>query len=393
MLLHTSDWHLGRSLHGVDLLEHHAAYLDHLVELVRERDVDAVLVSGDVYDRAVPPVDAVRLLSGTLRRLAELTHVVLTSGNHDSAARLGFGSDLMRPEIHLVTRLDQVGEAVPISEKNGPGALVYPLPFLDVDVARGPLSPTEEPLPRSHEAVLGAAMDRVRADLERRGAQPGTGARPAVVVMAHGFVVGGQPSESERDIRVGGVDNVPLGIFQGADYLALGHLHGPQLVSATGPGDPVARYAGSPLAFSFSEMNHHKSTALVHIDAGEIAVELVPAPVPRPMGEATGTLEEVLAGATPDLSESWMRITVTDAVRPQHLNQQVKKAFPHALVIQHLPAARSGDTGPGAVTAARDPLEVAAEFTEFAGGAEPTPQEKAALVAGLEAVRRAEGSA
>jgi exonuclease SbcD len=165
------------------------------------------------------------------------------------------------------------------------------------------------------------------------------------------------------------------------------------LVSATDDADPVARYAGSPLAFSFSEINHRKSTALVSVGDGAVGVELVPAPVPRALGEIVGTLDEVLAGATPDLSDRWMRVTLTDAVRPPHLNQQVKRAFPHALVIQHLPATRSGEDGPQAVTAARDPLEVAGEFVQFAGGAEPTTGEASALAAALEAVRHGEGSA
>src|SRR5919112_2358012 len=130
-LLHTSDWHLGRTLHGVDLLDHQAAFLQHLVEVVREESVDAVLVAGDVYDRAVPPVEAVTLLSETLARLAERCTVVLTPGNHDSAARLGFGARLMRDAVHLRTRVADLGSPVVL---RGPGAddaavLVYGLPY------------------------------------------------------------------------------------------------------------------------------------------------------------------------------------------------------------------------------------------------------------------------
>jgi exonuclease SbcD len=261
-LLHTSDWHLGRTLHGVDLLGHQSAFLDHLVEVVRAERVDAVLVAGDVYDRAIPPVEAVALLSDALARLADLTTVVITPGNHDSAARLGFGSALMRERIRIVATPADLDRPVVL---DGPDerVLVYGLPYLDPDVARHTLAVGDAPLPRSHAAVLGAAMDRVRADLAVRRA--GAGQTPVrAVVLAHAFVVGGAASESERDIRVGGVDHAPTSTFDGVDYVALGHLHGPQRVGAA-EGGTVLRYAGSPLAYSFSEAGHTKSVALVDL--------------------------------------------------------------------------------------------------------------------------------
>ena len=224
-LLHTSDWHLGRTLHGVDLLDHQAAYLEHLVDVVRAEQVDAVVVAGDVYDRAIPPVEAVTLLSETLARLAEHTTVVVTSGNHDSATRLGFGSALMRDRVRLRTRVAGLAEPVVLPDDDG-DVLVYGIPYLDPDFARVELADGPEPLARSHEAVASAAMRRIRADLARASGS----ARPRSVVAAHAFVIGGAPTESERDIRVGGVDQVPAGVFAGADYVALGHLHGPQTV-------------------------------------------------------------------------------------------------------------------------------------------------------------------
>src|SRR5450759_4240624 len=128
-VLHTSDWHLGRTLHGVDLLEHQAAYLDHLVELTRTEGIDAVLVAGDVYDRAVPPVEAVTLLSETLVRLAEHTSVVITPGNHDSAARLGFGAGLLRDGVHVHARVAGIATPVAIRDGDRREVLVYALPY------------------------------------------------------------------------------------------------------------------------------------------------------------------------------------------------------------------------------------------------------------------------
>src|SRR3954454_20835642 len=124
-MLHTSDWHLGRSLHGVDLLDHQAAYLEHLVDVVRAEQVDAVVVAGDVYDRAIPPVEAVTLLSETLARLAEHTTVVVTSGNHDSATRLGFGAGLMKEPVRLRTRIAGLAAPVVLSGPRAQNVLVY----------------------------------------------------------------------------------------------------------------------------------------------------------------------------------------------------------------------------------------------------------------------------
>jgi exonuclease SbcD len=364
-LLHTSDWHLGRTLHGVDLLDHQAAYLAHLVEVVRSEQVDAVVVAGDVYDRAIPPVEAVTLLSDTLARLAELTTVIVTSGNHDSATRLGFGAGLMKDTVRLRTRV--AGLASPVTLPGG--VLVYGIPYLDPDFARVDLADSPDALlVRSHEAVTTAAMRRIRADAAARG--------PArVVVAAHAFVVGGQPTESERDIRVGGVDQVPAGVFAGADYVALGHLHGPQVV--TGAEGTVLRYSGSPLAYSFSEQHHAKSTVLVDLSGPTVSTELIAAPVARRLADVGGTLEELLADERH--TDDWVRVTVTDEHRPQDLFRRVRARFPHALVVQHLPAAVPGRARAAMVTAAHDPLDVAADFLTHVSGRGPTPAEVAVL--------------
>jgi len=428
-LLHTSDWHLGRTLHGVDLLTHQAAYVDHLVELARSERVDAVLVAGDVYDRAIPPVEAVALLSDAVARLAEHAHVVLTPGNHDSATRLGFAEPLLRAGVHLRTRVPDVGTPVVLAGRGGDGpgeqVLAYALPYLDPDATRHALAdgvagthgedPASDdrpaapvPLARSHEAVMGAALRRVGADLARRRAGGFAG---GAVVLAHAFVVGGLASESERDIRVGGVDAVPAGAFGGwgLDYVALGHLHGPQRVVVPdvargaagqdgGPGTaPVARYSGSPLAFSFSEARQRKSTALVDTSRlrahGDDAVELVPAPVPRRLADLTGTLDELLGAAGEEHVDDWLRVVVTDPTRPTELYARVKARFPHALQVTHRPPRPAEREVVHPVGARRDPLDVAQEFVEHVSGSAPTEAEVAVLRAALEDAHAAERSA
>ncbi|MET4226323.1 exonuclease SbcCD subunit D [Oerskovia enterophila] len=432
-ILHTSDWHLGRTLHGVDLLGHQAAYLDHLVEVVRSEGVGAVLVAGDVYDRAIPPVDAVNLLSDTVARLAEHADVVLTPGNHDSAIRLGFGASLMRPGVHFRTRVPDVGAPVildPASRGGSGGQVaVYAVPYLDPDGVRWELAdecgcgepdvleahdvpaPTgrtteRRPLPRSHEAVTAAAMRRIAADLAARRAA-GRGERVRNVVMAHAFVVGGQASESERDIRVGGVDSVPAGVFGGVgvDYVALGHLHGPQKVTVpshvsretTGQGsadETTARYSGSPLAYSFSEMHQKKSTVLLDLDAtGEARTELVPAPVPRRLAEVSGTLDELLGEAGAAHTDDWLRVFVTDESRPTEMYARVRGRFPHALQVQHRPPRTAEREVVSVVGSGRDPLEVTHEFVQHVTGSGPRPTEAAALRTALERALASERSA
>jgi exonuclease SbcD len=385
-ILHTSDWHLGRTLHGEDLHAHHAAFLDHLVDLVREREVDVVLVAGDVYDRAVPGVPSVRLLGDALARLSALATVIVTPGNHDSAARLGFASALLRDGLRILASVEALDVPVVVDDADGPVAF-YGVPYLDPDAVRAPLAAADAPpLPRSHEAVLGAAMERVRADAAGR-----PDAR--VVVVAHAFVTGAAPSESERDIRVGGFDQVPASVFSGADYVALGHLHGAQEVRA-GSARPRIRYSGSPLAFSFGERMQRKSSALVELAAdGSTTVELVDAPVPRRLAEVTGTLAEIVDGRHADLAHAWVRVHVTDPVHPPHLVARVREALPHALVVLHEPAGRVEGVRSRVVDATTDPLEVAADFVAYATGAAPTEAEALALRQAYEQALAADRSA
>jgi exonuclease SbcD len=391
-ILHTSDWHLGRTLHGEDLHAHHAAFLDHLVDLVREREVDVVLVAGDVYDRAVPGVPSVRLLGDALGRLSALATVIVTPGNHDSAARLGFASTLLRDGLHILASVETLDVPVVVEDADGPVAF-YGVPYLDPDAVRAALAaPGAPPLPRSHEAVLVAAMERVRADAAGRD-----GAR--VVVVAHAFVTGAEPSESERDIRVGGFDQVPASAFRGADYVALGHLHGAQEVRAAGSTRPRGRaprimYSGSPLAFSFGERLQRKSSALVELAAdGSSTVELVDAPVPRRLAEVTGTLAEVVDGRHADLADAWVRVHVTDPAHPPHLVASVREALPHALVVLHEPEGRVEGVRSRVVDATTDPLEVAADFVAYATGAPPTEPEALVMRQAYEQALAADRSA
>ncbi len=320
-MLHTADWHLGRSFHGEGLLAAQAGWVDWLVDLAEASSLDAILVAGDLYDRALPPVDAVTLADDALARLAAIAPVVVVPGNHDSATRLGFGSSLLaRAGLHLRTEPARSGEPVLVEK-----LAVYPIPYLEPDAVRTALGVVE----RGHGPVLAAAMELVRADLARR---PG-GTR--AVVVAHAFVAGAQTSGSERDLALGGASCVPASTFARADYVALGHLHGPQRVGENG------RYAGSPLAFSFSEATHTKSVALVDLGPAP-TVELVACPVPRPLARVRGALEALLADAAHEAAEeAWVEVTLTDAVRPADAMDRLRRRFPHAVALHFAPEGAS----------------------------------------------------
>ncbi|MDH3035002.1 exonuclease SbcCD subunit D [Streptomyces sp. TRM75561] len=379
--LHTSDWHLGRSFHRAGMLGAQAEFIGHLVSTVREREVDAVVVSGDVYDRAVPPLSAVELFDDALHRLAGLgVPTVMISGNHDSARRLGVGAGLMgRAGIHLRTEPSACGTPVLLPDAHGDVAF-YGLPYLEPALVRDEFGVERA----GHETVLAAAMERVRADLAARPA----GTRS--VVLAHAFVTGGEPSDSERDIAVGGAASVPAAVFEGVDYVALGHLHGCQTLT-----DRV-RYSGSPLPYSFSEAGHRKSMWLVDLAAdGSITAERVDCPVPRPLARIRGTLEDLLADpALVPHEEAWIEATLTDPVRPADPMARLAERFPHTLALVFDPDRPPDDPDVSYARrlAGRDDQQIAEDFVAHVRGAGPDAHERTVLRDAFDAVRADEAA-
>ncbi|GII54662.1 nuclease SbcCD subunit D [Planotetraspora thailandica] len=350
-VLHTSDWHLGRSFHRESLLGAQAAFVDHLVETVTAERVDVVAISGDVYDRALPSVDAVKLCDEALARLRALdVDTVLISGNHDSAVRLGFGAGLM-DRVHLRTIPSKAWEPVVVGD-----TAFYGIPYLEPELVRGEWELAE----RTHTAAISHAMDRIRADRADR----------RKVVLAHVFVTGGEASDSERDISVGGVSHVPLAAFSGVDYVALGHLHGRQSMSET------VRYSGSPIAYSFSEVNQRKGSWLVDLDAGAQAAEFVPAPVPRPVGTLKGRIDDLLTQERyADREDHWLQVTLTDPVRPREAMERLRRRFPHTLALAFAPDGPAAESARPPRIAGRAEIDVAADFVRAVRG-EPADEDE-----------------
>lgn len=357
-ILHTSDWHIGKRLHGVELLDHQQAFVDWLVDVVADQGIDAVVVAGDLYDRSNPAVDAIGLFDDAVARLAATrVPLIMISGNHDSGPRVGTHAGLLQDVgVHLATEPATIGTPVVLADDDGE-LPVYCLPYLDPTLTRGVLDAPGA----SHIDVLTAAMARVKADVGHRGAKRS-------MVVAHAFVAGGTVSDSERDLAVGGAAAVPVSLFDGVSYTALGHLHGPQNV-----GDNV-RYSGSPLAYSFSEQNHRKSITVIDVSAdGTVTTAVIETPVSRQLATMTGTLEELCTeDRFQSLEDAWVRAIITDALLPTAPMDRLRQRFPHALHLEHRPERVDG---PAPETRAErleglDDLAVTVEFfTEQVGRA------------------------
>lgn len=335
-ILHTSDWHVGRTFHGHSTLPALDTVADALVEVVLDQQVDVVLVAGDVYDSSTPSADSVDLLNSMLWRIREAgATIVLTSGNHDSPARLGTMSAFATAAgVHLITAPRQITEPVALADQHGP-VHVYGIPFLEPARLRHVWA--DAPMRTQHD-VMAHAMRLVRDDLAVRGGRS--------IVLAHTFAQGveGESCDSERDIvgtTVGGVDKVPVPVFDGPDYVALGHIHGRAELN------PRVRYSGAPLHYSFSEAGKPRGGWLVDLDASGLAdVRWVDLPVPRRLSVLTGTLDELLDDPSHEQAvDHWVSAVLTDATRPMDAMRRLQTRFPHCAHLDFRPSRRHDDGG------------------------------------------------
>jgi exonuclease SbcD len=349
--IHTADWHLGRLLHNVHLTEDQAHVLDQFVDLVRQVRPHAVLIAGDVYDRAVPPVEAVGLLDDTLDRIVRGlgVPVIVIAGNHDSADRLGFGSELLaRQGLHVVGPLGSRPTIVGLRDADQAIA-VLPIPYADPALVRERLA---EPDIHDHAAAMAALCRRARAGLP---------AGALSVAVAHAFVAGGAQSESERPLSVGGAGNVPADVFAGFSYVALGHLHRPQALACQAPPADARRdsaeggqlslgaspatatllqYAGSLLPYSFAEADHQKSVAVVDIPAAAAGscpaiVDLVRLSPRRQVRRLQGLLADILAaGASDPGTQDYLEVTLTDHGAIYDAMGRLREVYPNTLSLR-----------------------------------------------------------
>ncbi|OXR42275.1 Nuclease SbcCD subunit D [Nocardia cerradoensis] len=373
-MLHTSDWHIGRTFHGVDLLADQARALEAVAELVAAERVDVVVVPGDVYDRSIPSADAIAVCNKGFEAIrAAGATIVATSGNHDSPTRLGaLGSFAAAGGLHLRTSVAEVDRPVVLTDEHGPVAC-YGIPYLEPEITRAEL---DVPQARSHAEILDAALARIRADRQRRG-------DPRTVVLAHAFVVGAEATGSERSIAVGGVETVPLSSFEGIDYVALGHLHSPQTLSES------VRYSGSPLPYSFAERSHRKAVWIVDLDAaGLVSVQRHDLPVVRGLRQLTGVLDDLLSAADyADAEDDYVSAVLTDHARPVDALRRLRQRFPHAVHVEWSRPEGNAQLRYRERVHGRRDSEIAHSFLSDVRG-EPTAGEMALIEQALSAARR-----
>lgn len=374
-LLHTADWHLGRTLCGQSFQEEQEWLLSRqFLDLVKDTRPDAVIIAGDVYDRAVPPADAVELLDDILARIVRglRTPVVMIPGNHDDPRRLSFGATLLAGAGLHVAR-SALAEVFPFEDRHGPVSIVaagYGSPALVAELL-GDGSGIGD-----HDAAFGAIVAQGRG-LVRTQARS--------VLVAHAFIRGGLTSESERVLQVGGSGAVSAAHCEGFDYVALGHLHRRQAID----GGRVA-YSGSPLAYSFSEAGAEKSVSLVVIGRdGAVTSEPIALAPRRQLRTIRGTLDAVLAAADGPGREDWLQVTLTDrAYGDQHL---LRERYPNLLAV-----AWESTEGVTAETGGRpchqtDPLKAIEAFWETIGVGPLSPEERQIATRAIAAAAHDEG--
>lgn len=314
-LLHTADWHLGKMIYGRSLLEDQEYFIDRqfLPAVERERP-DAVLLAGDIYDRAVAPLEAIRLFDRVVSALARM-HVplVAVTGNHDGGERVALGASLLREQgITIVSNLQEAMRPVCL-ERGGQRVCIHPLPYFDPPQARAFLH--REDLRGFHDSMQ-AVLQELRMEWD---------AQAAHILVAHCFVTGCVSSDSERPLYVGGSGEVGASLFSAFDYVALGHLHAPQRSGEKG------RYAGSPLKYSFDEARQKKGMTLIGIENRQVSVCPLPVSALRDLREIGGTLEELLQLGKENPSEDYLFANLTDSAPVYLPMEQLRAYYPNLL--------------------------------------------------------------
>lgn len=317
--IHLSDLHIGKKLNEISLLEDQKYILQQITEIVREQQPDGVLLAGDIYDKAIPSVDAVQILDKFLTALATMkVPVFMISGNHDSAERLSFGARLLSSSgIYLSQAYDGTVQNISLQDQYGE-LNIYLLPFVKPSAVKRFFD--EETINDFNDA-LKTVISHLDIDTSKRN-----------ILLAHQFVTGAFRSDSE-EIFVGGLDNVDASVFEPFDYTALGHIHGPQNI-----GSEKIRYCGTPLKYSFSEVSQKKSLTVIELkEKGNLTVSCIPLQPLHDLEKLKGTYMELT-----DLKfyqninrENYFHITLTDENDVLDAMQKLRTIYPNLLQLEY----------------------------------------------------------
>ncbi len=335
--IHTSDWHIGRLFQNISLLEDQVYVLNQLLEYAKVHNIDALLISGDIYDRAIPPADAVQALDEFFSRLeAQLSiPVILISGNHDSGPRLSFGAKRMQQSgLHIQTQIKDI--TVPVIIKNDEqDVAVYGIPYHDPVQVREAFCDDENAASlKTYDQAHTYLAEKILAHKQAHHQHI-----PAVL-LSHCFIDGASESDSERPLSIGGADRVSWQPLVDFNYVALGHLHGPQF-----KGEKTIRYSGSLLKYSFSEYKQKKAVTLVDIDKdGKVSTEQLPLKPKHDLRIIEGTMEALLDNAlNDDAKDDYILVRLTDKQVILDPMGRLRKYYPNILQLERSPCALGDD--------------------------------------------------
>lgn len=322
-ILHLADLHFGKILQEQSLIEDQEYILKEIINIIKEKEIKALLISGDIYDRSVPPTEAVNLLDNFLKILIKdlKIKVFIISGNHDSKDRLGFGNKIFEDEgLYIESRYTGILKKVKLEDKYGP-LNIYMLPFIKpVEVKKF----FEEDLENNYDLAINKIIEKEEINENERN-----------IIMVHQFVTAGnvKPERTESEVlSLGGIENVDVSNFNKFDYVAIGHVHRPQKI-----GRDTARYAGTILKYSFSEINHNKSIPIINIkEKSNITINLLPLKPLRDMREIKGPIEELIK------EENYKESNVEDYIKAIITNEEpvydaigkIKKIYPNTLKLE-----------------------------------------------------------
>ena len=386
-ILHTSDWHIGRRLHGESLVGSHEKFLQWLhSEVIGETKPDLLVVAGDIYDRGVPPTEAIELFEDALAEINKHgIQVLITSGNHDSRIRLGSNTRFMSGlGLHFRTRPQDVARPVEIHNDDFT-LLAYGIPYLEPDVDAGPDTERQWQVEPSQTGVIAEAMRRINDDVALRRKSSSKPIR--ILVATHAFVEGATKSDSERnikDIRVGGLGQTNAAVFAGADYVAMGHIHRPHTKNEIkGVGGTLLRYSGSPIPFSFSERDDLKQIISLEMNKDGLkdsAITSIESPQVRGMMQIEGTFEEILSDKFKK-SQDWTKVVLVDKEIPINAFDTIKRKFEHLLDldIRQTTDGVVGRNQDGVLLQNLTPEEVTKRFVARVTNSEPTTEIASAI--------------
>jgi exonuclease SbcD len=318
-ILHTSDWHIGRQFHNVSLLEDQRIVLDQIVNAARTEKVDVVIVAGDIYDRAIPPADAVTLVDEVFNQIINDLGIplIVIAGNHDGPQRLGFASrQLARAQLYIAGPLTAEPQTVSLEDQHGE-VVFYPIPYADPATVRDVFKDVDI---RTHNQAITRIIETIPKHKKQRS-----------VAIGHCFLAGGLDCESERPLSVGGADQVSPQHFTDFNYTAMGHLHRQQR-----QGSETIRYSGSPLKYSFSEALHEKSITIVDMGAeGECEIKHLPLTARRDMRIISGAMDDIIRDARNDPNaDDYLLISLDDKQAILDPMGKLRTVYPNVLHLE-----------------------------------------------------------